>query len=197
MSYAEQLERLQALRAQTRALEQQVDLQARSMQPLTLEDERQMADTQSRLDVAYQAANRRAPPPLPLERPSQFRQRLLDGLKVYHDDWRDKDLSRINNAAALDAIEGQLTDAARKRGPTWGLRDGEIKAVEKSSGGGHKIIEFVGTENTSFIQQFKRPAPRAILKTQDEYNRIHTNNLLAKVTQRIPGWARSFVGISS
>ena len=77
------------------------------------------------------------------------------------------------------------------------MKDGEIKAVEATSGGGHKIINFVGNENTHFSEQFKRPAPRAILKTQDEYNIIHTNNLLAKVTQRIPGWARSFVGISS
>jgi hypothetical protein len=197
MSYQEQYERLQALRAQTRALEQQVDLQARSMQPLTLDDEREMSNIQSRLDQAYQAASRRAPPPLPYERPASFHKRLLDGLKVYSDDWRSKDLSQVNNPAALNVIETQLAEAARRNGPTWGMRDGEIKAVETSSSGGHKIINFVGNENTHFSQHFKRPAPRAILKTQDEYNRIHTNNLLAKVTQRIPGWARGMVGLSS
>jgi predicted RNase H-like nuclease (RuvC/YqgF family) len=197
MSYQEQYERLQALRAQTRALEAQVDRQAKEMQPLTLEDESEMSNIQSRLDHAYQAANRRAPPPLPMEKPSQFRHRLLDGLKVYHDDWRDKDLSRVNNATALDAIEGQLTEAARRNGPTYGMRDGEIKAVETSSSGGHKIINFVGTENTHFTQQFQRPPVQAHFKTQEEYNRMMMANMLGKVTSVIPSWMRGMVGLSS
>jgi hypothetical protein len=121
----------------------------------------------------------------------------LDGLKCYSDTWRGKSFDAVNDQNALRIIEDQVTAAARRNGPTFGMKDGEIKAVETSSSGGHKVIEFVGTENTSFIQQFKRPAPRAILKTQDEYNRIHTNNLLARVTQRIPGWARGMVGLES
>jgi hypothetical protein len=196
MSYAEQLERLQALRAQTRALEQQVDLQARSMQPLTLDDEREMSNIQSRLDQAYQAANRRAPPPLPMEKPSQFRHRLLDGLKVYHDDWRDKDLSRVNNATALDAIEGQLTEAACRNGPTFGLRPTEIKQIETSSGGGHRIISFVGGPEAHFSQQFGFPAFRAKFHSPETYHTMTKNNLLSKITERVPGWARSFVGLS-
>jgi hypothetical protein len=96
MSYAELLERLQALRAQTRALEQQVERQARSMSPLTLDDEREMSNIQSRLDHAYRAANRMAPPPLPCERPA-FHRRLLDGLRVYSDTWRGKDISQVTD----------------------------------------------------------------------------------------------------
>jgi predicted RNase H-like nuclease (RuvC/YqgF family) len=138
MSYAELLERLQALRAQTRALEQQVERQARSMSPLTLDDEREMSNIQSRLDHAYRAANRMAPPPLPCERPA-FHRRLLDGLRVYSDTWRGKDISQVTDPTALRVIEDQLADAARKRGPTYGMRDGEIKAVETSSGGGPRF----------------------------------------------------------
>jgi hypothetical protein len=197
MSYQEQYERLQAMKAETRRLEEQVARQARAMSPVTIEEEREMSNIQSRLDVAYRAAQRSAPPPLPMEKPDQFHKRLLDGLKCYSDTWRGKSFDAVNDHNALRIIEDQVTAAARRNGPTFGMKDGEIKAVETSSSGGHKVIEFVGTENTSFIQQFKRPAPRAILKTQDEYNRIHTNNLLAKVTQRIPGWARGMVGLSS
>ena len=185
MSYQEQYERLQAMKAETRRLEEQVARQARAMSPVTIDEEREMSNIQSRLDVAYRAAQRSAPPPLPMEKPDQFHKRLLDGLKCYSDTWRGKSFDAVNDQNALRIIEDQVTAAARRNGPTFGMKDGEIKAVEKSSGGGHKIIEFVGTENTSFVEQFKRPAPRAILKTQDEYNRIHTNNLLARVTQRI------------
>jgi hypothetical protein len=197
MSYAEQYERLQAMKAETRRLEEQVARQARAMSPVTIDEEREMSNIQSRLDVAYRAAQRSAPPPLPMEKPDQFHKRLIDGLKVYSPDWRGKSLDGVSDQNALRIIEDQVTAAARRNGPTFGMRDGEIKEVETSSSGGHKVINFVGNENTHFTQHFQRPAPRAILKTQDEYNRIHTNNLLAKVTQRIPCWARSMVGLSS
>jgi hypothetical protein len=52
MSYAEQLERLQEMRAQTRALEKQLEREARSMQPITEQDERRMYADQVEFDPA-------------------------------------------------------------------------------------------------------------------------------------------------
>jgi hypothetical protein len=197
MTYSEKLAEIQRRRQELFALEQSANREAKSMQPLTEDQAREMQVTQARFDEAYTKAGRICEPPHAYERPETYRQRLVAGLQKYSPKWQGKDLTGIHHEPALAGIEREIFADAARFGPTFGMRDGEIKAVETSSSGGHKIINFVGTENTSFIEHFKRPAPRAILKTQDEYNRIHTNNLLARVTQRIPGWARGMVGLES
>jgi hypothetical protein len=197
MTYSEKLSQIQRMRQELFALEQSANREAKSMQPLTEDQAREMQVTQARFDEAYTKAGRICEPPHAYERPETYRQRLVAGLQKYSPKWQGKDLTGIHHEPALAGIEKEIFDDAARFGPVWGLRDGEIKAVETSSSGGHKIINFVGNENTHFSEQFKRPAPRAILKTQDEYNRIHTNNLLARVTQRIPGWARGMVGLES
>ena len=93
-----------------------------------------MSRTQSRLDPVYQAAGRRAPPPEPHERPDQFHKRLLSGLTPYSDDWRGKSLSSITDPNALQAVEGHLSDAARRNGPAFGLKENELKPIDRSSG---------------------------------------------------------------
>src|ERR1700751_4392152 len=105
-----------------------------------------------------------------MEKPDQFHRRLLDGLKIYSADWRGKSFDGVSDQNALRIIEDQVTAAARRNGPAFGLKDGEIKAVETSSGGGHKIINFVGTENTHFTQQFRFPAFRAQFHSPEAYH---------------------------
>jgi hypothetical protein len=69
--------------------------------------------------------------------------------------------------------------------------------VETSGSGGHKIINFVGNENTHFTQQFARPAYRAQFHSPEHYHAVSRNNILARITERVPGWARSMVGLES
>jgi hypothetical protein len=47
MSYAEKLEELQRLRAEVRRLEQLAEREAKSMRPITIDDERQMSSMQA------------------------------------------------------------------------------------------------------------------------------------------------------
>ena len=91
MSYADKLEELQRLRAEVRRLERQAETEARRMQPLTEQDERQMYADQATFDSAYVGAGRKAPPPLPYERPDQYKRRLADGLKGYSSRWSKAD----------------------------------------------------------------------------------------------------------
>jgi hypothetical protein len=191
-SYSDKLAELSRLRNEVRRLEASADAEAKAMQPLTLDQENEMRNTQARMDEYYRAANRSAPPPLPYEKPQQFHKRLLDGLKVYHDEWRGKSFDRISEPAALAAIESQLADATRSNGLTFGMRDGEMKPIDKSGGGGHQVREWVG-RNASFVKFFERPAPRAILKSQEEYNGITRNNILSRLTAIVPGFAREQV----
>jgi hypothetical protein len=125
---------IQEQRRKLAMMEAQANADAQAMQPISIEQERQMADTQARLDEAYQAAGRRAPPPLPYEKPTQFHRRLLDGLRVYSDEWRSRSINGVNDPNVLSAIEANVVSAARQNGPTYGLRPTEIKQVTKSSG---------------------------------------------------------------
>jgi hypothetical protein len=197
MSYQEQLERLQALRAQTRALEQQVERQARSMSPLTEADERSMQAMQAKADAAYMEANRRAPPPLGHERPDEYRMRLISGLQRYSPRWKSADLrSTAAAAGALDIVETQIFDDARKYGRTADLRPGEIRERPLTTPAGTRVIEFDGGEGAHFTRQFAHPAFRAQFHTPEHYHAVSRNNILARITERVPGWAREMVGLS-
>jgi hypothetical protein len=193
MTYSEKLAEIQRRRQELFALEQSANREAKSMQPLTADQEREMHVTQARFDEAYTKAGRRAEPPHAYERPDSYRQRLIAGLQKYSPKYQGKDLTGIAYEPALASIEKEICDDAARFGPIYGMKDGEIKAVETSSGGGHKVINFIGTEGTHFTQQFSRPVGKAILPTFEEANRMLTNNLLAKVTQRVPGYLRELV----
>jgi hypothetical protein len=158
MSYADKLARLQEMRRELRALEQSAEAEAKSMRPLTADDERRMLGMQTRADDAYQAANRRAPPPLPLENPDQYRLRLADGLKVYSPKWRNVDLSNVADAGALDVAENQVFADAGQHGSRAGLRPGQIRERIGKSHAGHTEITFDGID-VHFTEAFRR-APR-------------------------------------
>jgi hypothetical protein len=123
MSYAEKLEELQRLRSEVRRLERLAETEAKNMRPLTESDERAMLAMQSRADEAYQAAGRRAPPPLAHERPDEFRRRLADGVKSYSDRWREANLNVVTDDTALGVIEDQIYADAASHGRTAGLRE--------------------------------------------------------------------------
>lgn len=70
MSIHDGLARAQALRAELRNIEKRVENASRH-EPITEQDERRMARFQAVCDEAYQAVDRRCPPPLAYEKPRQ------------------------------------------------------------------------------------------------------------------------------
>jgi hypothetical protein len=182
MSYAEQLERLQAMRAQTRALEKQLEREARSMQPITEQDERRMYADQVEFDPAYQAANRRAPPPLPYERPAQYSRRLAAGLQPLSSRWAKADLDGLPDGAFAVAAD-QIRADAIKAGPTAGLAPGEIRARVDESGAGHRVVRYDGGPGAHYIRKFARGFHVGVLKSQEEYSRMSRDANLARLSE--------------
>jgi hypothetical protein len=180
MSYANKLEELQRLRAEVRRLEQLAEHEARAMQPLTEQDERQMAAVQARADSAYQAAGRRAPPPLPMERPDSYQRRLVAGVQSYSPRWAKADIDAIS-ADALPIAESQIYADAASHGRTAGLRAREIKPIQNRTAAGHTTIEFVGGEEAHFVRAFERPARRAAFMKPEQYTAMANASQMAQV----------------
>jgi hypothetical protein len=184
MSYAEQLERLEAMRAQTRALEKQLEREARSMQPITEKDERAMYADQAAFDPAYAPANRRAPPPLPYERPREYSRRLAAGLQPMSPRWAKADLAELPDSAFVVAAD-QIRADAIKAGPTAGLQPGEIRARVDESGGGHRVVRYDGGPGAHYIRKFVREPQVGVFKSQDEYARMSRDAQLARIGEII------------
>jgi len=193
MSYHDDLANLQEKRRELRELEARAERTAKSLSPITEADERAMANTQSRFDGAYKSADRRAPPPLSYERPEAYERRLASGLAKYSPRWSKANFDTMH-PDAFKIVQDQVREDASKFGPTHGLGPTEIKQVTSNSGGGHVIHEFIGGPEAHFTQEFRRPPRVAVFKSREQYEQISQNNLLAKLTERIPGWARTMVG---
>jgi hypothetical protein len=182
MSLAEDFARAKALKEQLRALEESISRRANASR-ITIEDERRMSAMQSRADSVYSELNRRAPPPLPLERPEEYRRRLASGLQPCSPRWREADLSAVSEDA-LNVIESQIFEDARADSiHPHDLRPSEMRELTRTLPGGHTTVEFRGGENTHFVQQFNRPARRAAFKGPDEYARMSRDLMLSRVEQ--------------
>jgi hypothetical protein len=194
MTYSEKLAEIQRRRQELFALEQSANREAKSMQPLTEDQAREMQVTQARFDEAYTKAGRICEPPHAYERPDTYRHRLIAGLQKYSPKYQGKNLTGLSHEPALASIEKEIFDDAAKFGPVYGMKVGEIKAVETSSGGGHKVINFIGAEGTHFSQQFPNNAKKVTsMPSWDQAQQMTRDNLLSRLTERIPGWARTLV----
>ena len=176
--------RARDLRQELRKLEELIARRA-ERSPITVADEHLMTSMQARADSAYVAANRKAPPPLPLERPAEYRRRLAAGLQVYSPKWRDNDLNVINDDAALTAIEEQIFADAVANGRTYGIKPDEIRARERTDGSGHKVIEYDGGSRASYIRQFSREPPLAIFRSRAEYEAMSRDANLQRINEII------------
>ena len=181
-TYTEKLEELQRLRAEVRRLERAAENEAKRMQPLTEADERHMTDMQARADEAYSAAGRRAPPPLPLERPDEYRRRLVDGVKGYSPRWREHDRIHELRDDALEVVESQIFADAVENGRTHGLMARQIRPMKSRTDAGHAAVDYVGGPEASFVRQFERPARRAVFKTHEEYNAMTRTATMQQIT---------------
>ena len=187
VSLANDYAKARDLRNELRRLEESIARRA-ERSPVTIDDERRMHDTQARYDSAYGAANRRAPPPLPLEKPTEYRRRLAEGLQVYSPSWRGKDLSGITDETAFTAIEGQIFADAASNGKTFGLKPREIRERVSEGHGGHKVIEFDGGPEAHFVRQFSREPRVGVFKTHAEYAAMSRDAQLSRI-------GRSFTNI--
>jgi hypothetical protein len=194
MTYAEKLSQISRMRQELFELERSANCEAKSMQPLTEDQAREMQVMQARFDSAYTKAGRTCEPPHAYERPDTYRQRLIAGLQKYSPKYQGKNLTGITHEEALSGIEREICDDAARFGPTYGMRDGQIKQLTKSSGGGHIVHEFVGNGNTHFSQHFPSNAKKVVsMPSWDQAQQMTRDNLLSRLTERVPGWARTLV----
>jgi hypothetical protein len=172
VSYEEQMALLQQKRRELRALEAQAERTAKSMQPITEQDERNLMELQARADEVYRAAGRiGAPAPMNFERPDTYRLRLAEGLQKNSATWKNANLANALAAGALATAESQIYAEARANGRTAGLKARELKAIPTRSASGHESTEWVGGPEAHFIRAFERPARRAVFQSAEEYSR--------------------------
>jgi hypothetical protein len=182
VSYADKLQELQRLKAEVRRLERQAETEAKRMQPLTEHDERQMYADQATFDEAYMGANRKAPPPLPYERPDQYKRRLTDGLKAYSNRWAKADFDSMPNDA-FAIVEAQVRADAIANGRAHDLKGREIRERVRTDHCGHRVVAFDGGPEAHFVRAFGRPARRAILPTPEECTKMMQTSQMARVTE--------------
>ena len=180
LSLANDFARARDLRQELRRLEESISRRA-DRSPVTLEDEHRMTAMQGRADSAYQAAGRRAPPPLPLERPGEYHRRLLDGVKGYSPRWKSADLNVVTDETALSVIERQVYADAATHGRTAGLKPLEIRELQSTSPGGHRQIEFVGGEEAHFTRQFSREPRLGVFRPREEYEAMSRDAQLSRI----------------
>jgi hypothetical protein len=181
MSYSEKLEELHRLRAEVRRLERQAEAEAKSMSPLTIDDEHRMVAAQSRADALYRGAGRLpAPAPEPHERPAAYERRLAAGLAVYSPRWSKANVERMPDDAFAIARDQIYADAAANA-KTHGLKARELKPIPTRSASGHESIEWAGGPDAHFVRAFERPARRAQFQAPEDYARMMQTAAMQRV----------------
>jgi hypothetical protein len=183
MSLATDIMKAKAIRDELYALERRISERSQRMGPITPNDEADMRNMQARADEVYESLGRRAPPYLPLERPEEYRRRLLEPMKECSSDWRSVDLNAVDDAT-LNRIEPQLFAAARADALCpHDLKPGEMREIMKrDERTGHTISTFVGRD-THFVKQFTRPARRVKFRSWNEYMAMSANAATAALAR--------------
>jgi hypothetical protein len=183
LSYSEKLEELHRLRSEVRRLERQAEAEAKSMSPLTIDDEHRMVAAQSRADTLYRGAGRLpAPAAEPHERPAAYERRLAAGLAVYSPRWSKANVERMPDDAFAIARDQIYADAAANA-RTHGLRANELKPIPTRTASGHESVEYVGGPEAWFGKQFERPARRAVFQAPEAYAAMSRDGQLARVAE--------------
>ena len=159
----------QKLKSELRQREGEIYRKMRSAQPLRPDEERTLADAQSRADGIYNALGKRsAPAPYPSERPHSYRARLLRELRQYSPAWKSVGSFLDFDGKALNAIEGEIyNDAMAYAARPDDLPRGELREVRKVEPTGHRVSEFFGRE--SFISSMKLPIQEGRIVDQREF----------------------------
>jgi len=155
-SDAEEKEKMDAAKADANIAKRIADVEAKLPRQMTDAEYTEMADAQAVADSVYANFGKRAPRPLDGETLHLYERRLASSLKEYSKDWKGVDV-RLLDTASFNVIRSKIyADAALAASHPDDLPEGEIRAISKTNGSGHRITEFVG--NSSFIRGFKQPA---------------------------------------
>ncbi len=133
----------------------------------------EMADAQEKCDAVAQAFGKRAPAPLRGEKALAYRKRLLSSYKAHSADYKDVDISVINDSALLAVVEKRVFADAMQAAvhptdvPAGQLR--EITRVDPSTG--VRTTSFYG--QGTFIASLKRPSARVSGFNTPNSNRSH------------------------
>lgn len=130
------------LRAQIAALEARLPMEVKE------EDRLQYVGAQSKAERVAQAFGDSAGAPRWLngETVPQYRRRLLTKYKAHSADWKDADLSKIEDSAALNVIETRIyADAMQAALRPTDVPDGQLRMVTERDTSGRTINRFVGS----------------------------------------------------
>lgn len=155
--------------AQLAELQREVrDLRAIVPKQMTDADYMAMTDAQARADAVFNSLGKRsAPRPLDGETPALYRRRLATALKAHSKDWKDVDLSKIDEAS-FGVIEPKIyADAAAYAAKPDDLGSNELRMITERSPTGHTINRFVG--KTSFVAGMMPPARTGRLRHPSEF----------------------------
>jgi hypothetical protein len=181
-TYTEQMELLQAKRRELRALEAQAERTARSLQPLTEADEREMMASQVKADAAYVAAGRMgSPSPMSFERPAEYERRLIEGISSHSKTWARADFSKMPDEAFRIARDQVISEVAAMK-PS-GLGPHELRKKPAQSQAGHRTIDFIGGDSAWFGRCFERQARRANFLPRERYLQMQ-HDAQAQVSRR-------------
>lgn len=116
-----------------------------------------MVGFQARADRTYGLHGLNAPRPMEGETPVAYRRRLVVALQKHSIDYKDVDLSTINDDKMLAIVEKRVfadAEEAAKRPVDLGV--GELRKVERRDDVGRKVTEFHG-DPIAWMQQFAMP----------------------------------------
>ena len=143
------------------------ELRTKLPRPVTDEEWAQLVGFQARADEALISFGRRAPRPLSGEEPEAYRRRVAEMLRPYSPRWKDVPINAMADATFRVCEEQIYADAVVAARTPSDLASGTIRAVPKTTAGGHAVTEFVGA--THFVKQFARAPRRAMIRDPQSF----------------------------
>ncbi len=104
----------------------------------------EMAAAQARADSACQRFGRSALPPVPGERPLDYRKRLVRDLQPYSARFKDADVMRLDAATFAPVEAAILADAKDAAYNPANHPPGRLVGIPESDGLGRTVMKFVG-----------------------------------------------------
>jgi colicin import membrane protein len=125
-------------------------------------EESQMMDSQAMADPAYQSWGLRAPAPMAMENPLDYRRRVLRGLQPHSVQFRDSDLAILSqDAKTFDVVERTIyADAVQASKNPIGEDGRRTKRVHVDDETGQRVVTWHGGEGSTIFRQFAQPSMR-------------------------------------
>jgi colicin import membrane protein len=130
-------------------------------------------DAQAQADSVYSMLGSAAPAPMAAETFDDYRVRLMRGLQRHSRDFKDSNLTAVARAdsVAFDAIADRiLSDAKKFAGTSGAVADGQLRAHETRSSGGHHITTYTG-DPFAWMAPFMLRPQRVRISRRDEIAR--------------------------